>query len=83
MTSSRPGGASSTCGPPGEFAGGHLLGALNIPLGELGRRAVEIGPPATAVVVYCASGARSARAAGLLREKGFVNVSDLGAMGRW
>lgn len=68
---------------PGEFAGGHLGGAVNIPLDELGRRVVEIGPPETAVVVYCLSGARSARAASLLRAQGFTHVSDLGAMSRW
>lgn len=67
----------------GEFADGHVDGALNIPVDEIGRRAAEIGPTDTPVVVYCRSGARSARAASVLREKGFAKVSDLGPMSRW
>jgi phage shock protein E len=68
---------------PGEFAGGHIDGALNVPVGEIGDRASEIGPPDKPVVLYCASGARSAAAARMLRAKGFLNVKNLGAMARW
>ena len=32
------------------------------------------------MVVYCRSGRRSARAAGLLREEGFTSVLDLGGL---
>lgn len=68
---------------PGEFAGGHLAGALNIPVGELGDRVAEVGDKAKPVVLYCASGMRSASAAGILRRAGFADVHDLGAMARW
>jgi rhodanese-related sulfurtransferase len=68
---------------PAEFASGHLDGAINLPVDELPARAGEIGPADTSVVVYCRSGARSARAAGILREKGYSRVLDLGAMSRW
>lgn len=68
---------------PGEFSSGHIDGALNIPVGEVGARAGEIGPKERPVVLYCASGARSAMAARVLKSKGFANVRNLGAMSRW
>ncbi len=67
---------------PGEFAAGHLPGALNIPVGDLGRRAGELGAKDRPLVVYCASGMRSASAAGQLRALGFAAVHDLGGMSR-
>jgi len=66
-----------------EFAAGHIEGALNIPVGELGARLGEVGDREKPVVVYCASGMRSASAAGALRGAGFSQVHDLGAMARW
>jgi len=56
-----------------------IQGATLIPLGELPRRLSEIpqGPDAPDIVVYCKMGARSARAADLLREKGFPRVKNL------
>lgn len=67
----------------GEFAGGHLPSAVNVPVQELGRRVDELGHKERAVVVYCHSGLRSATAARVLRQNGFRDVHDLGAMGRW
>lgn len=66
---------------PGEFAAGHLDGATNIPLGSLTSRMDEI-PTGQAVVVYCQSGIRSARAATELEGRGY-EVLDLGAMSSW
>lgn len=68
---------------PGEFATGHLDGAVNIPLDQIERRATEIGPKDQPVVLYCRSGARSGMAAGTLKKLGWSKVSDLGAMSRW
>lgn len=68
---------------PGEFAGRHLDGALNIPVGDLPGRLSELGAKDAPIVLYCASGARSGRAASFLRGAGYTRVSDLGAMGRW
>lgn len=67
----------------GEFAGAHLPNALNVPLQDLERRADDLGHKERPVVVYCQSGMRSATATRLLRQKGFRDVHDLGAMGRW
>lgn len=68
---------------PGEFAGGHVAGAKNVPVGELAARAAGTTPQDKPVVVYCASGVRSARAASLLKAAGYADVHDLGGMHRW
>lgn len=68
---------------PSEFAQGHIEGALNIPVQELGDRLQELEPKDKAVVVYCRSGHRSGNAARLLARAGFPAVHDLGAMSRW
>jgi len=65
----------------GEFVGGHLAGAVNIPIDELARRVGEIADGRD-VVVYCRSGRRSAMAAEVLRARGH-QVIDLGPMGAW
>ncbi len=67
----------------GEFAAGHLEGALNVPVHELPASLKKVGPKDRPVVVYCASGARSAVAARLLRANGWKSVRNLGAMSRW
>lgn len=68
---------------PQEFAGGHVDGALNIPLQVLPQRLSEVGPKARPVVLYCRSGARSATAAQILRNAGYQQVVDVGPMPRW
>ena len=66
-----------------EFGSGHLDGARNIPVDDLPSRMAEVGPKDTPVVVYCRSGARSARAKSVLVAAGYTKVEDLGAMSRW
>lgn len=67
-----------------EFSSGHLDRALNIPVGELERRLPELeGDKRGPVVVYCASGLRSASAKRILLRAGFEDVHDLGGMSRW
>lgn len=68
---------------PGEFAGGHLEGAINIPVQDIERRMSELEPKTQPIVVYCASGMRSSRAAGILKNAGFARVENLGSMNRW
>jgi rhodanese-related sulfurtransferase len=64
-----------------EWDGGHLEGAVLIPVGELQARMAEV-PRDHPVVVYCASGSRSARAASMLSSAGY-DARDLGEMGNW
>jgi rhodanese-related sulfurtransferase len=68
---------------PGEFAGGHLPGAVNIPVQDLERRLADVGPTHGEVIVYCRSGHRSSRATDLLRQHGFTKVHNLGPMTAW
>lgn len=64
-----------------EFFLGHLSGAVCIPVQVIGEqvRKREIGTE-TRILVYCASGARSAVAARQLRSLGYRNVVDGGGL---
>jgi adenylyltransferase/sulfurtransferase len=60
-----------------------LPGALNIPLGTLAARLAELDS-AREMVVFCKSGARSARALELLMSAGFKKVKNLkGGINAW
>jgi len=64
----------------GEYAGGHYPGAVNLPLDTLSSHTKKLGAADRSIVVYCASGGRSAQAATLLRSAGFTNVTDAGGL---
>ena len=67
---------------PREFAAGHVEGAINIPVGDLGSRLAELNP-SEPVVVYCRSGARSNRAMGMMQKAGYAQVWDMGPFSAW
>lgn len=68
---------------PGETAAGTIPGAITIPVGQLPARLGELDATLP-TVVYCAGGYRSSVAASLLRQQGFVDVSDiLGGYTAW
>ncbi len=68
---------------PAEYAAGHLANSRNIPTAEIDKRAAEL-PAGKAVVVVCASGSRSARAASALRKAGRADVFCLdGGLSAW
>lgn len=64
---------------PAEFRSGAHPGAHNIPVQELGRRLGELNREKP-IVVYCASGARSAAAVSLLKQAGFTDVVNAGGL---
>lgn len=68
---------------PAEFAGGHIEGAVNIPVGELSARMGELGNKSTPIVVYCRSGMRAGSAQKQLQAAGFEQVHNLGSMSAW
>lgn len=59
-----------------EYIAGHLPNALNVPLDQL-PTAAATWPKDQPLVVYCATGERSAQAATYLSDQGFRSVYDL------
>ena len=68
---------------PQEFASGHVPGAINIPYDDIGKRASEIGPPSTQVLLYCRTGRRSGIAADALDRAGYKKVYDFRTVTAW
>lgn len=67
-----------------EFQAGHLVGAKNIPLGELGKGKGLPGNKTIPLVVVCASGVRSAKAVTQLKGLGYENAQSLrGGLTAW
>ncbi|MDH4275153.1 MAG: rhodanese-like domain-containing protein [Gammaproteobacteria bacterium] len=63
---------------PDEYKQGHILEALNIPVGLLDGRVTELNKhKEKPVVVNCRSGQRSARACSILKKHGFAQVHNL------
>lgn len=69
---------------PAEFAAGHVVGSRSIPLAGLEAASNLPSNKKLPLIVVCASGVRSQRAAATLRAKGFENVQSLsGGMRAW
>ncbi len=60
----------------GEFARHHPRVAVSVPLGELARRAHELGGTQQRVVIFAHRWSRGARAAQMLRSVGFRDVMN-------
>ncbi len=65
---------------PGEYREGHLPGSLSIPLDDLGQVRRLIPETGATIYAYCASGARSAMAVGLLKRMGYSQVQNIGGI---
>lgn len=67
---------------PGEFAAGHVDGAINLPLDRLDTDCAQALPDkSTPLVLCCLSGARSGMAAQWLRQQGYAQVLNGGSVG--
>ncbi|PPF78316.1 sulfurtransferase [Subtercola sp. Z020] len=64
---------------PDEFAGGHVPGAVNVPLGQLQGSELPEGP----VYVICELGGRSARATQYLTGQGVDATNVEGGTAAW
>jgi phage shock protein E len=64
----------------GEFSSGAYPKARNIPLDSLGSRLEKLGSKDAPIVVYCASGSRSAQAVRILKTAGFTDVTNAGGL---
>jgi rhodanese-related sulfurtransferase len=67
----------------GEFAGGHMRDAVNIPVDVIGDAAPQLGATDRPVIVYCRSGNRSSQAARILRSLGYTQVHDIQVPRNW
>jgi len=63
---------------PGEFAGGHVKGSVNIPLDLLPTQMSKLKSKKS-IIVFCRSGSRSSIAKSLLEKNGFTNVINGGS----
>ncbi len=60
---------------PGEFASGHVDGAVNLPLDRFVQGYAELAADKSKqIVLYCQSGARSGQAMQFMQQQGYVNV---------
>ena len=65
---------------PSEYESGHVAGSTLVPLNDVPRRIAEVVPDrSTPVLVHCAVGGRSSRAAAWLAQNGYTNVVNLRA----
>jgi rhodanese-related sulfurtransferase len=65
-----------------EYEGGHVPGAVLLPLDQLGTRWEEV-PDGVEVLVICATGGRSARAVQALNDAGRTTVNVAGGTKGW
>ena len=70
---------------PSEFAAGHVSGAKNVPLGELEAKLPgTVKNKALPLILVCATGARSGRAAAIAKKLGYEQVQSLsGGLKAW
>jgi rhodanese-related sulfurtransferase len=62
----------------GEYAAGHIPGAVNIPIRQLPKRLDDlVGDKSAEVIVYCQRGTRSDSAVEVLAKAGYTNVREL------
>lgn len=63
----------------GEFSAGHIEGALWLPLDRIGQDIARVVPDtARPLVLYCRSGARSAQACAIVRQRGYGSAVNGG-----
>ena len=72
-----PGTVIVDCREPNETALGTIAGSVVIPRGVLEQNIERVASRDKKVIIYCASGNRSALAADALREMGYQDVASL------
>jgi phage shock protein E len=61
-----------------EFSGGHIKGAINIPVNVLNNHLGQLKDKNKTIITCCASGMRSASAKSILQSHGYQNVYNGG-----
>jgi rhodanese-related sulfurtransferase len=65
------------CREPNEYALGHIPGAVFLPRGNLETKIEAIIPRNRKVLIYCATGNRSALAAATMQQMGYKDVASM------
>ena len=73
----RPAPVLIDCREPNECALGTIPGAVVIPRGVLEQNVEQVAGRDQKVIIYCASGNRSALAADVLQQMGYIDVASL------
>lgn len=63
---------------PGEYAGGNVVGSVNIPLDQVPNRVSEFKEMSKPIILCCASGMRSGQATQFLKQHGIEDVYNGG-----
>lgn len=67
-----------------EYAEGHVPGAINIPVENIGAdKPAELADTDADLIVYCRTGVRSKQASDKLVELGYQHVNDMGGIVDW
>ena len=67
-----------------EYKGGHIKGAVLLPLDRLEAEAESVLPDKNAeILIYCRSGKRSAEAGEIMSALGYKNIADFGGILLW
>jgi len=61
-----------------EFTGGHIKGAINIPVNVLSNHLIQLKDKNKTIITCCASGMRSASAKSILKSNGYTSVHNGG-----
>ena len=72
-----PGVIYYDCREPNEYALGHIPGAVFLPRGNLETKVEAVLPRNKTILVYCASGNRSALAADTMQQMGYTDVASM------
>ncbi|MBS1636715.1 MAG: rhodanese-like domain-containing protein [Bacteroidetes bacterium] len=64
---------------PGEYAGGHIRGSINIPVDQIGQQTKKLKSKDQVIITCCASGMRSGSAKHILKAKGYTHVHNGGS----
>lgn len=64
---------------PGEYAGGHVIGSVNIPLDRLSSQLQRLKDKNQPIITCCASGMRSSAARAVLTKAGYTRVVNGGS----
>ena len=69
---------------PGEYAEGHIPGAINIPNESIGEEEIPLLPDKNQrILIYCRSGGRSGQTRKKLEKLGYTDILDFGGIMTW